>query len=110
MSDVAIDTHKEKRFAEYVAIIGPAFSGDTIKNMVKRKQWVLITADELGQVVSSADALGLRPADVGMLFEAPDGLSRLAGLIGTRQRELDILSLVISRLKTELETEEDVST
>lgn len=109
VSDVAIDTHKEKRSAEYVAIIGPAFSGDTIKNMAKRKQWALITADELGQVVSSAEALGLRPADVGMLFEAPDGLSRLAGLIDTRQRELDILSLVISRLKTESEMEEAVS-
>ncbi|MET9606720.1 restriction endonuclease [Streptomyces sp. NPDC006512] len=109
VSDVAIDMHKEKRSAEYVAIIGPAFSGDTIKNMAKRKQWALITADELGQVVSSADALGLRPADVGMLFETPDGLSRLAGLIDTRQRELDILSLVISRLKTESETEEAVS-
>ncbi|WP_336323560.1 restriction endonuclease [Streptomyces lavendofoliae] len=109
VSDVAIDTHKEKRSAEYVAIIGPAFSGDTIRNMAKRKQWVLITADELGQVVRSAEALGLRPADVGMLFEAPDGLSRLAGLIDTRQRELDILSLVISRLKTESETEEAVS-
>ncbi len=109
VSDVAIDTHKEKRSAEYVAVIGPAFSGDTIKNMAKRKQWALITADELGQVVSSAEALGLRPADVGMLFEVPDGLSRLAGLIDTRQRELDILSLVISRLKTESETEEAVS-
>ncbi|MFG5721735.1 restriction endonuclease [Streptomyces murinus] len=109
VSDVAIDTHKEKRSAEYVAVIGPAFSGDTIKNMAKRKQWALITADELSQVVSSAEALGLRPADVGMLFEVPDGLSRLAGLIDTRQRELDILSLVISRLKTESETEEAVS-
>ncbi|RZU28494.1 hypothetical protein EV284_5820 [Streptomyces sp. BK022] len=109
VSDVAIDTHKEKRSAEYVAVIGPSFSGDTIQNMAKRKQWALVTADELGQIVSSAEALGLRPADVGMLFEVPDGLSRLAGLIDTRQRELDILSLVISRLKTESETEEAVS-
>ncbi|MGW4813818.1 restriction endonuclease [Kitasatospora cineracea] len=109
VSDVAIDTHKERRSAEYVAIVGPAFSGDTIKNMAKRKQWALITADELGQVVSSAEALGLRPADIGMLFEVPDGLSRLAGFIDTRQRELDILSLVISRLKAESETEEAVS-
>ncbi|MFD9067227.1 hypothetical protein ACFVZ3_37540 [Kitasatospora purpeofusca] len=86
-----------------------AFGGDTIKNMAKRKQWALITADELGEVVSSAEALGLRPADVGLMFEVPGGLSRLAGPIDTRQRELDILSLVISRLKTESETEEAVS-
>jgi hypothetical protein len=77
--------------------------------MAKRKQWALITAAELGQVVRSAEALGLRPVDVGMLFEAPDGLSRLAELIDTWQRELDILSLVISRLKAESETEEAVS-
>lgn len=109
VSDVAIDTHKEKRSAEFVAIIGPAFSGDTIKNMAQKKQWALITADELGQVVISSEALGLRPADVGVLFEAPDGLSRLAGLIDTRQRELDILSLVIARLRAESETEEAVS-
>ncbi|MER6028547.1 restriction endonuclease [Streptomyces sp. NPDC001851] len=109
VSDVAIDTHKEKRSAEYVAIIGPGFSGDTIKNMAQKKQWALITAEELGQVVSSSEALGLRPADIGILFETPDGLSRLAGLIDARQRELDILTLVISRLKVESETEEAVS-
>ncbi|MFR9774347.1 restriction endonuclease [Nocardia sp. SC052] len=109
VSDIAIATHKEKRSAEFVAIIGPAFSGDTIKNMAQKKQWALITADELGQVVTSSEALGLRPADLGILFEVPDGLSRLANLIDARQRELDILSLVISRLKVESETEEVVS-
>ncbi|MFF7924937.1 restriction endonuclease [Streptomyces mirabilis] len=109
VSDVAIDTHKEKRSAEYVAIIGPAFSGDTLKNMAQKKQWALITAEELGQVVSSSEALGLRPVDIGILFEVPDGLSRLAGLIDARQRELDILTLVISRLKVESGTEEAVS-
>ena len=36
VSDVAIDTHKEKHDAEYVAIIGPAFSGETIRNHAKR--------------------------------------------------------------------------
>jgi hypothetical protein len=109
VSDVAIDTHKEKRSAEYVAIIGPAFSGDTIKDMAQKKKWALVTAEELGQVVASAEALGLRPAEVGILFEAPDGLSRLASLIDARQREFDILSLVISRLKVESDTEEAVS-
>ncbi|WP_193318138.1 MULTISPECIES: restriction endonuclease [Streptomyces] len=109
VSDVAIDMHKEKRSAEYVAIVAPTFSGNTIKNIAQKKQWALITADELSQVVSSSEALGLRPADVGILFEVPDGLSRLAGLIEARQRELDILTLVISRLKFESETEEAVS-
>jgi hypothetical protein len=39
----------------------------------------------------------------------PDGLPRLGGLIDARQRELDTLSLVISRLRIESETEEAVS-
>ncbi|MFB8378448.1 hypothetical protein [Streptomyces rubiginosohelvolus] len=109
VSDVAIDTHKEKRSAEYVAIIGPAFSGETIKNMAQKKQWALITADELSKVVSSSEALGLRPAEIGIMFEAPGGLLRLASLIDARQRELDTLTLIISRLKIESETEEAVS-
>ncbi|AYG83329.1 hypothetical protein DWB77_05525 [Streptomyces hundungensis] len=106
---MAIDTHKEKRSAQYVAIIGPDFSGDTIKNMAQKRQWALITAEELARVVSSCEALGLRPADVAILFEVPNGLSRLIELIDIRQRELDTLALVISRLKIESETEEAVS-
>lgn len=107
VSDVAIDTHKEKHAARSVAIIAPSFSGDTINNMAQKKQWALITAEELGQVLTAADALGLRPAEIGVLFEVPDGMSRLADVIDARQRALDILTLVISRLKTE--TEEAVS-
>ena len=29
VSDVAIETHKGRNKAEFVAIVGPAFSGDT---------------------------------------------------------------------------------
>jgi hypothetical protein len=99
----------EKHDAGFVAVVGPSFSGDTIKNMAQKKRWALITAEELGQVLTSSDALGLRPAEIGILFTVPDGLSRLADLIDARQRELDIVSLVISRLKAEMETEEAVS-
>jgi hypothetical protein len=109
VSDVAISAHKDKHSAEFVAIVGPSFSGDTIRNAAQKQEWVLITAAELGELVASADALGLRPAELGILFEMPDGLSRLADLIDARQRALDIVSLVISRLKDEMETEEAVS-
>jgi hypothetical protein len=44
-----------------------------------------------------------------MMFEAPDGRSRLTHLIDTRQRELGIITLVIARLKAELEMEEPFS-
>ena len=37
VSDVAIETHKEKNNADYVAIIGANFSGDTIKNFALKK-------------------------------------------------------------------------
>lgn len=109
VSEVAISAHKDKHSAEFVAIVGPSFSGDTIRNAAQKQEWVLITAAELGELVASADALGLRPAELGILFEMPDGLSRLADLIDARQRALDIVSLVISRLKDEMETEEAVS-
>lgn len=109
VSEVAISAHKDKNAAEFIAIVGPSFSGDTIRNAAKKHGWVLITAAVLAELVASADALGLRPAELGILFEMPDGLSRLEDLIDARQRELDIVSLVISRLKDEMETDEAVS-
>lgn len=109
VSELAIGAHKEKNSAEFVAIVAPSFSGDTIRNAAQKNQWVLITADELGELATSAHTLGLRPAELGMLFEVPDGLSQLAELIEARQRELDIVSLVISRLRDETATEEAVS-
>ena len=109
ISAIAIHAHKDKHVAEFVAIVGPSFSGDTIRNAAEKEKWVLITAAELGEVLTSADSLGLRPAELGILFEVPDGLSKLANLIEARQRELDIMSLVIARLKDEKEIEEAVS-
>lgn len=109
VSDVAISAHKDKHSAEFAAIIAPSFSGDTIKQMAAKKRWVLITATELGAIVTAAESLGLGPADLGVLFEAPDGLSRVAQLIDARQREMDIVSLVISRLRDEIENDEAVS-
>ena len=109
VSEVAISAHKDRHAAEFVAIVGSSFSGDTIRNAAKKQKWALITTAELGELVASADALGLRPAELGILFEVPDGLSRLADLIDARRRAVDIVSLVISRLRDEMETEEAVS-
>lgn len=36
VSDVALETHKEKNNADFVAIVGPGFSGDTIKNHARK--------------------------------------------------------------------------
>lgn len=109
VSDVAISAHKDKHSADFVAIVASSFAGDTIRDMALKKDWALVTAAELGEVVIAADSIGLRPADVGVLFEAPDGLSRVANLIDSRQREMDLVSLVVSRLKDEMENEEPVS-
>lgn len=109
VSDVAITAHKDKHAADFVAIVAPSFSGDTIKEMAAKKSWALVTATELGEIVTAAESLGLRPADVGALFETPDGLSRVAHLIDSRQRQIDMVSLVVSRLRDEGENEEAVS-
>lgn len=109
VSDVALDTHKEKNSADYVAIVGPAFSGDTIHAMAQKRSWALITADELSRVVIASNKLGLTPADVGLLFDPFEGKSALTDLIETKERDLDIVSLVVSRLRKESEDKEPLS-
>lgn len=109
VSDVAISTHKEKNAADYVAIVAPAFAGETIRQMAAKRAWALVTASELAQIVVAAESVGLRPAEVGNLFSVPDGVSRVAEMIEARQRDLDMVSLVVSRLKDEVENEEAVS-
>lgn len=109
VSDVAITAHKDKHAADFVAIVAPSFSGETIKEMAAKKSWALVTATELGEIVIATEALGLSTADVGALFETPDGLSRVAHLIDSRQRQMDMVALVVSRLRDEGENEEAVS-
>jgi hypothetical protein len=109
VSDVALDTHKEKNSADYVAIVGPAFGGDTIQNMAQKRAWALVTADELARVVVASADLGLTPAEVGLLFDPAEGKSALTDLIETKERDLEIISLVISRLHKESEEDEPLS-
>jgi hypothetical protein len=101
ISDVAIETHKNRHQASFVAIVGPSFSGDTIKNMASQKEWVLLDAERLGNLAQASSVLGLRPFEIGQLFQAPNGLSELDDLLAARQRELDIVSFVLSKLAEE---------
>ena len=103
ISDVAIDTHKEKNNADYVAIIGPGFSGDTIRNHAKKKNYALITATELAEIARSAHLLGLSLQEIGSLFIVPNGLSQIDELISNKQRELDIISEVVAKFCQEQE-------
>lgn len=109
VSDVAIETHKEKNGAEYVAIIGPSFGGDTIKNHARKKGFALITDEELIDVAKNVQALGLSLTETATLFQVPNGLARLNELIDTRKREQEILTLVISTFKQEQDAMESLS-
>ena len=101
ISDVAIDTHKEKNNAEYVAIVGHAFSGDTIRNHAKKKGFALITATELGEIARASQSIGLSLQDTALLFCVPNGLSQLSELISEKQRELDIITVLIGKMHKE---------
>lgn len=101
ISDVAIDTHKEKNNADYVAIVGPGFSGDTIRNHAKKKSFALITDTELSEIATHAHSLGLKLQEISLIFQVPNGLSQLVELISSKQRELTITSNVISCFRRE---------
>ncbi len=103
ISDVAIDAHKEKNSADYVAIVGPEFSGDTIRNHARKKGFALITIDQLIEIAGASRKLGLSLQEISLIFQAPNGFSKLDELISLKQRELDIISHVISRFCKEQE-------
>ena len=103
ISDVAIETHKEKNNADFVAIIGPGFSGDTIKSHARKKGFALVTDLELIDIAKNSKALGLSLVEISLLFKVPNGLSQLDELISTRKRDMEIVTLVISTFKEEQE-------
>lgn len=103
ISDVAIDTHKEKNNADFVTIIGPGFSGDTIRNHARKKAFALITDTELIEIAHASQGLGLSLQEIALVFQAPNGLSQLGEIISLKQRELDIISVVISKFRSKQE-------
>lgn len=103
ISDVAIETHKEKNNADFVAIIGPGFSGDTIKSHARRKRFALVTDLELIDIAEKSKLLGLSLAEISLLFKVPNGLSQLDELISAKKRDIEIITLVISTFKEEQE-------
>ena len=100
---MAIDTHKEKNNADYVAIVGPGFSGDTIRNHARKKGFALITDAELIEIARMSCLLGLSLQEMALIFQVPDGLSRLEELIAARQREMDIITHVVLMFEKEQE-------
>ncbi len=109
ISDVAIETHKDKNNADFVAIIGPGFSGDTIKEHARKKGFALVTVQELIDIAKNSEALGLSLVEISLLFKSPNGLSQLDELISTKKRDMEIVTLVISTFKEEQETMDSLS-
>jgi len=109
VSDVAIETHKEKNNAQYVAIIGPGFGGDTIVNHARKKGFALITDLELIDIAENSQSLGLSLNEIALLFTVPNGLVQLSELIDARKREQEILTLVISTFQQEQDAMESLS-
>lgn len=109
VSDVAIDAHKEKNNADYVAIVGAGFSGDTIKNFASRKKVALITDQELIDIAKKAEELGLNLQEIAIIFQSPDGKSRLQELISTKQREQNLIELIVATFRKEQEMLESIS-
>ena len=100
---MAIETHKDKNNDDFVAIIGPGFSGDTIKSHARKKGFALVTDSELIDIAINSKALGLSLVEISLLFKVPNGLSQLDELISTRKRDMEIVTLVISTFKEEQE-------
>lgn len=97
ISDVAIDSHKEKHNADFVAIVGHGFSGDTIRDHARKKRFALITESQLIEIARASKELGLSIQEIALAFQVPDGLSQLEEIISTKKRELGIISEVVSK-------------
>lgn len=109
VSDVAIETHKEKNDADYVAIVGPGFGGDTIKNFARKKGFALITDNELIDIAVNVKKLGLSLTEIALMFKVPNGGAELEELINSKRRQLEIVSLIVKTFKQEQEVMDSLS-
>ena len=109
ISDVAIETHKELNGAEYVAIVGPDFGGDTIKNHARKKGFALISDSELIDIAKSSQELGLSLHEISTMFKVPNGITQVNELIATKKREMEIVTLVIATFRQEQDAMDSLS-
>lgn len=104
VSDIALETHRDKHNAQYMAVVGPGFGGDTIRNHAQKKGFALISDEELVQIVKTSHTLGLNLDEIALIFQSPDGVSKFEELATTKQREMDIISLTVSTFIREQST------
>jgi hypothetical protein len=109
VSDIALETHKQKHAADHVAIVGPGFSGDTIRSTATAKNWSLITATDLGRLVHVSSSFGLRPWEVAAVLDGEQGKAEFEELVRNRERELEVIATVLTRLREEAQAGEVLS-
>ena len=56
---------------------------------------------ELIEIARMSCSLGLSLQEIALIFQVPDGFSRLEELIAARQREMDIITYVVSMFEKE---------
>ncbi|MEY8392644.1 restriction endonuclease [Lachnospiraceae bacterium 45-W7] len=103
ISDIALDTHKEKHNADYVVIVGPEFSDGTIRAHARKKGFSLVTEKQLTEIARASKELGLSLQEIALAFQTSNGLSQLEEIISTKKRKLDIISEVIPKFLGEQE-------
>lgn len=98
-----------KFLVAYVAVIGPGFSGETIRNFALKKEYALITDKQLIEIANASEALGLSIQEISLMFKAPDGFSQLEEIISSKRRELDVISEIIRQFCNKQELLESLS-
>lgn len=101
VSDVALEAHKEKHGANYVALIAPSFAGSTIEEIAKVRDWALLDAESFGQVSEAVISLGLSPHEASLMLQGFNGSKEVIGLVEDQQRKMKILTYVIAQLSIE---------
>lgn len=109
ISEIAIDTHKEKNHAEYAAIVGAEFSGKTLSDFAKKKGYALLTVRQLIEIARSCVELGVSLPEAAQMFEMPNGMSGLEEILSARRRQLEITTKIIEQFKREQEILGDLS-
>ena len=60
-------------------------------------------------IAKKAEELGLNLQEIAIIFQSPDGKSRLQELISTKQREQNLIELIVATFRKEQEMLESIS-
>ncbi len=106
---VALESHAKKNHASYIAVVGHAFSGQTIRSYAEDKNIALISVENLKRYLHASFELGLTPNDLSLMFKIVDDGMSLDDLITHKRRELHVISMVIAEFKKNQQEIGDIS-